>query len=450
MIVHSWGQRVGPSIDGEFCIDDSEARIVVHASGVTLTAPAGYFVAGIGATDFWATRSYSERTIRIFAQGHEWNVQGRVFGIRKRYVLLKVESDTLDSRYIAFSPSGEDLFQLKDRPREWFCAENLVIVGWDNVWRIFSLDGELLFSISGMVNDELSPAGLFCEGAAFFQSVSSRNEYQVFDLQRGRSSSLVTFDGLQAVLQLPDKRILAVDRSGWSFLSLESDSVHVERQHSFDFDLPPVVAVVWHDFQRAYISFETPWGEGRQRIISVSLESGDQLEQITWEGEWSVSAHGGFCNGYNHLLLSRRKLMGNGGVLVWRPEEALDLVLLKEALSTDIAVSEIPSQTKGKHGFHVKINDPSVNNAVRSAASEICRLIGESCSGAYNQAEAVIDRKFDGHFLVEITSTEQPNDFERGYLLQIVEYHRYQGGLSPAGSRLTLQPPEIVWHVMAS
>lgn len=142
--------------------------------------------------------------------------------------------------------------------------------------------------------------------------------------------------------------------------------------------------------------------------------------------------------------------MGNGGLLVWKPGEALDSALLKEALSADRVVSEMPSQAKGKHGFHIKISDPSVNNAVRSAASEICRLIGESCSGAYNQAEAVIDRKFDGHFLVEITSTEQPNDFERDYLPQIVEYHRDQGGLSPAGSRLTLQPPEIVWHVTAS
>ena len=450
MIVHSWGQRVGPSIDGELRIDDSEASMVVHAAGVTLTAPVGYFVAGIGANDFWATRSYGDRTIRIFSQGNEWSVQGRVFGVRKDYVLLKVELDTSGSRYVAFSPSGEELFQLKDRPREWFCAESLVIGGWDNVWRIFSLDGELLFSIPGMVNDELSPAGLFCEGAAFFQSVSSRGEYQVFDFQKGLLCSLVRFDGLQAVLQLPDQRILAVDRSGWSFLSLEGGSVQVEKRHLFDFDLPPVVVVVWQDSQRAYISFETPWGEGKQRIISISLEDGTQLEQIIWEGEWSVSAHGGFCNGYNHLLLNRRKLMGNGGVLVWKPEEALDPALLKEALSADRVVSEMPSQTKGKHGFHIKINDPSVNNAVRSAASEICRLIGESCSGAYNQGEAVIDRKFDGHFFVEITSTQQPNDFERGYLPRIVEYHRYQGGLSPAGSRLTLQPPEIVWHVTAS
>lgn len=449
MIIHSWGQRVESFGAENFRLSDAGAQLQVSDQDIILLPPSDELVEGCGRLS--AICSYSNDLIKIKGDQKEWSVSGQVLGIRDNYVFVAVADEVSSASYVVFSSGGEELFRISDRPREWYCAESALAVGLNDCWYIYALNGELLISIPGRVFNEFSPKGHFCDGVCLFESLVNEREYQVFDLERQvLSSKLILNAQLLGASRLPDGRILVVDCDGWNLISLEDAGVEVQKRYLFDYKRPPSKAVAWHDSHCAYMAFETPWHEGIQSLIAVSLESGEQIGQLEWEGEWSILGYGGFCNGYNHLLLNRRKLMGNGGVLVWKPEEALDPALLKEALSADRVVSEMSSQAKGKHGFHIKICDPSVNNAVRSAASEICRLIGESCSGAYNQAEAVIDRKFDGHFLVEITSTEQPNDFERGYLPQIVEYHRYQGGLSPAGSRLTLQPPEIVWHVTAS
>lgn len=449
MIVHSWGQRVDFSGVDSFKLSDANAQVLVSGQNVILQSPFDEYVDSVGRIH--VVRSYGHNLIWVRGGREDWSVSGRLLGFREGYLFIAVSELESNKRCVVFSSDGEELFCMPERPREWYCAERLLVVGWDDCWYIYDLAGSLLYSIPSRVFNDISPRGRFSDGVCFFESLVGEGEYQVFDLERQVLSSKLALDmRLLGASRLPDGRILVVDCAGWSLISLEDAGAEVQKRFLFDYKRPPAKAVVWHDGHCAYMAFETPWHEGMQSLVAVSLESGEQIGQLEWEGEWSILGYGGFCNGYNHLLLNRRKLMGNGGVLVWRPEEALDLALLKEALSTDIVVSEIPSQAKGKHGFHIRINDPSVNNAVRSAASEICRLIGESCSGAYNQAEAVIDRKFDGHFLIEITASEQPSDFERDYLAQIVEYHRYQGGLSPAGSRLTLQPPEVVWLVMAS
>ena len=107
--------------------------------------------------------------------------------------------------------------------------------------------------------------------------------------------------------------------------------------------------------------------------------------------------------------------MSDGGIMIWPAGASLSEELFEEILSTNLEITEIPSETKGKKTLHIKIQDRSVNNAVRSAASVICRHLGESCKGPYNLAESVSNRKFDGQFHVEIWSPQEPNEFEREY-----------------------------------
>ncbi|MGL4317526.1 MAG: hypothetical protein ACRCTL_13050, partial [Pseudomonas sp.] len=375
-------------------------------------------------------------------------VDGFMMGATDSYIMLSVKAEgDIDRHCVVMSPEGKEIFSLQKYPREWFCGNKYIVIGGKDEWSVYSLDGEVVYSVPVSLHGHATQKGSFCNRVFLFELMEGRGCYQIFDPVRGQPGPLLQFGlGLLGVLQLSDDRILAVDCEGWCIVTMQHDQVAIGAKYRFDSSIILHAATLWHDGHHAFIAIETRWKEGVQKIVSLSLDTGEATQQLNWEGEWFVGSRAGFVNGYNYLQLNRRQLLGNGGFLIWTSEDVLSLDLFREDLSEDLAVHELASPTKGKHGYRICIRDVSVNRAVRSAASELCRLIGESCSGLYNEASGVIDRKFDGRFVIEICSPETPDEFERGYLSKIVEYHRYNGALSPAGGRLKLQDPEVIWY----
>ena len=174
------------------------------------------------------------------------------------------------------------------------------------------------------------------------------------------------------------------------------------------------------------------------------------MEELHWSSGWRFS-HAPYQVDYhvgsrNYLPLQRQGLLADDAALCWTPDEPLTPALFDADLSPQREVSQTPSATKGKHGYRLRIRDSSVNRAVRTAAFELGRLLGECCSGAFNSDwPQISDRKFDGHFAIDICCDETPSDFERDYLPGMLRYFREDGGLSPAGSRASLQPLELRW-----
>lgn len=289
MIIHSWGQRVESFGAESLRLSDAGAQLQASDQNVIVLPPSGEFIETGGRLS--AVCAYSNDIVRIKGGQKEWNVSGRVLGIRDNYVFMAVTGETSGSRYVVFSSNGEELFEILDRPREWYCAESMVVVGLNDCWYMYALSGELLFSIFGKVYNEFSPSGHFCDGACFFESLVVEGEYQVFDLERQVLSSKLALDvQLLGASKLSDGRILVVDCAGWSLISLEDTGIEVRQKYCFDIKRPPSKAVVWHDSHFAYMAFETPWHEGVQSLIAVSLESGEQIGQLEWEGEWSIKA----------------------------------------------------------------------------------------------------------------------------------------------------------------
>lgn len=452
MIIHSWGQGVATHDRDGFHIYNSDATVRLQNGECTLEPGNSRDIFDLN-KNFLATRLETDET-EILGENLRWIFPGWIRKYCNSYFFGERKKGE-EKEYIAMTITGDELFTLPKWYREIYCEEEYLITGHEDQWEIYSLNGERIYTCAGRSHGEFAPRGKVCPIACFFESTTERGIYQIFDLKRQRPTAQISVDILiLGILQICESRILVVDHSGFFFISLGDTGVKTEEKHFFQISDPlikeefrPQSAKIWSDGTYAYIAIETSLNEDVHLLISVSLEDGKPIQQISWKNEWAVIGNAGFICNHNHLQLRRRQVMSDGGVMIWPAGAPLSEDLFKEVLSPNLEATETPSETKGKKTFHIKIHDRSVNNAVRSAASVICRHLGESCKGPYNLSESVNNRKFDGQFHVEIWSPQEPNEFEREYLAKLVEFQRYYGGLSPAGSRLGLKVPKVEFHL---
>lgn len=453
MIIHSWGQTVTTHDSDGFHIYDRDATVRLKNGKCILEPGNSNNIFDLNA-NFLATRLDTDET-EILGEDLTWIFPGTIRSHCNNHFFGITWQAGEEKEYVAMTMAGDELFKLPYRPDEVFCEENNIIAGHNDQWKIYSLDGQMIYSCEGRVHWQHYPLGRICSKACFFESPKQDGSYQVFDLIRQKPAAQIKVDGtILGVLPIRENRIIVVDHSGLFVVSLDETGINVGEKHAFQIrkelsnaEFNPRGAKIWSDGVYAYIATESPFNDGVHLLVSASLEDGKPIQQMSWENEWAVIGNAGFICNHNHLQLRRRQVMSDGGIMIWPAGAPLSEELFEETLSTSLEATEIPSETKGKNTFHIKIHDRSVNNAVRSAASVICRHLGESCKGPYNLSESVSNRKFDGQFHVEIWSPQEPNEFEREYLVKLVEFQRYYGGLSPAGSRSGLKIPKIEFHL---
>lgn len=453
MIIHSWGQTVTTHDSDGFHIYDRDATVRLKNGKCILEPGNSNNIFDLNA-NFLATRLDTDET-EILGEDLTWIFPGTIRSHCNNHFFGITWQAGQEKEYVAMTMAGDELFKLPYRPDEVFCEENNIIAGHNDQWKIYSLDGQMIYSCEGRVHWQHYPLGRICSKACFFESPKQDGSYQVFDLIRQKPAAQIKVDGtILGVLPIRENRIIVVDHSGLFAISINDAGISMGEKHNFQIqtdlniaEFNPRGAKIWSDGVYAYIATESPFNDGVHLLVSASLEDGKPIQQISWENEWAVIGNAGFICNHNHLQLRRRQVMSDGGVMIWPAGALLSEDLFKEVLSPNLEATEIPSETKGKKTFHIKIHDRSVNNAVRSAASVICRHLGESCKGPYNLSESVNNRKFDGQFHVEIWSPQEPNEFEREYLAKLVEFQRYYGGLSPAGSRLGLKVPKVEFHL---
>ena len=453
MIIHSWGQTVTTHDSDGFHIYDRDATVRLKNGKCILEPGNSNNIFDLNA-NFLATRLDTDET-EILGEDLTWIFPGTIRSHCNNHFFGITWQAGEEKEYVAMTMAGDELFKLPYRPDEVFCEENNIIAGHNDQWKIYSLDGQMIYSCEGRVHWQHYPLGRICSKACFFESPKQDGSYQVFDLIRQKPAAQIKVDGtILGVLPIRENRIIVVDHSGLFAISINDAGISMGEKHNFQIqtdlniaEFNPRGAKIWSDGVYAYIATESPFNDGVHLLVSASLEDGKPIQQMSWENEWAVIGNAGFICNHNHLQLRRRQVMSDGGVMIWPAGALLSEDLFKEVLSPNLEATEIPSETKGKKTFHIKIHDRSVNNAVRSAASVICRHLGESCKGPYNLSESVNNRKFDGQFHVEIWSPQEPNEFEREYLAKLVEFQRYYGGLSPAGSRLGLKVPKVEFHL---
>lgn len=453
MIIHSWGQTVTTHDSDGFHIYDRDATVRLKNGKCILEPGNSNNIFDLNA-NFLATRLDTDET-EILGEDLTWIFPGTIRSHCNNHFFGITWQAGEEKEYVAMTMAGDELFKLPYRPDEVFCEENNIIAGHNDQWKIYSLDGQMIYSCEGRVHWQHYPLGRICSKACFFESPKQDGSYQVFDLIRQKPAAQIKVDGtILGVLPIRENRIIVVDHSGLFAISINDAGISMGEKHNFQIqtdlniaEFNPRGAKIWSDGVYAYIATESPFNDGVHLLVSASLEDGKPIQQISWENEWAVIGNAGFICNHNHLQLRRRQVMSDGGVMIWPAGALLSEDLFKEVLSPNLEATEIPSETKGKKTFHIKIHDRSVNNAVRSAASVICRHLGESCKGPYNLSGSVNNRKFDGQFHVEIWSPQEPNEFEREYLAKLVEFQRYYGGLSPAGSRLGLKVPKVEFHL---
>lgn len=393
--------------------------------------------------------SYQENEIRVLTSEGEWSVPHSFLGGNQSYVFLYEETD--QGRYVARNWSGDVLFQMPYFGAEGYFAPGLIALGDEQRWSVFDLTGATVKDIPCSGLSGRFGQARFTDRLFLFRTVSDPT-YAIYDVEKREIvSSVSVADCALALLALPGGETWLVDVEGVKrFDHCSSPQTDLQTIHRFvnPLDATQNDVHIWHDTSRVYVA--SSLSRNSQLLLAIPLDGNGPVEELRWAGAWSITWRGGYLNGYNYLTLERSDLLADNGVMVWEPGQPLSEELVRVDMSPVVEVKEAPSAIKGKHGFHIRIEDTSNNRAVRSAAHEIGRLLGESCNGAYSRALQIQDRKFDGQFHIEITSTAQPTEFERSFLPHYLGFFRDSGGLSPAGSKASLADPIIIWNTPAS
>lgn len=313
---------------------------------------------------------------------------------------------------------------------------------------IYRPDGEFLARFTlrrhGAGRQELAH---FTDALAFLRTGANPSAYQLFDLHSLQACGVLPVAGaVLGVCALPDGGNLWVDAEGMHRLAPQGQDQRPQTLHRFaePLDVEQAKLLLWHDAQRVYAAIDHD--RDRQTLLAVPLEGADPaVQELHWSDTWAIAFHGGFLAGQNYLQLKRKTLLADNAVLLWRPGDVLTPALLQTDASPVVEVSQVRSATKGKHGYRLRIEDHCPNRAIRCAALELGRLLGDTCQGAYQQGDEVLDRKFDGRFQIEITTAAEPTAFEQAFLPAYLAYYRDTGDLSPAGSRARLAPLAITW-----
>lgn len=459
MLFNFWGIAAVDTTPAGLVFVSQESRIVLAEGNnhPLLTPPVDeYLEFSIGGNRVVGSyRKEGERNRITHAQG-EWVSMHSFLGGQLSYALFDEAQEDGQDWYVARRWNGEPIFQMPYYYAERYLAPAAIALGNQQQWAVYDLAGTKLQEITGVDRSERRWRPRFTDGLFFFLT-TEEPIYQVYDVdQRTFTGTVTVVDGLVGVLALPGGGTLLVDAEGVKLLGNAGSADNaLQTLHRFD---PPLDAdgnnfLGWHDATRAYMAF-TGWLQP-QVLLAIPLSGAGhagptpvQAEELRWDTPWEITHRCGLVDGHNYLTLQRKDLLAESALLVWRPDEPLTHALLEPHLSPMVRVTQPPSAKKGKHGYRIEIEDASsANRAVRSAAFELGRLLGESCSGPYNTAQVIQDRQFDGQFYIDITCAVEPDELERGYLTDYIQYFRHWGGLSPAGSRSALADPVITWHI---
>lgn len=443
MIVNILGVFGVEDVGGDLIFDSQEARIVVLDDDFRL-APATQRYVKFELGNLRVTSSYGDGTLSISGPDGEWTSKQVFLGGGLDYGFFSEKGD--EHLYVARTWSGRAIFQIPYFHAENFLGSSVIALGDKDKWSIFNLEGRCI--------QEVECSGLYGRiGRAHFTDqiflfrTGEVAEYQVYDSKQLRITvSLCVIGAVLSLLYLSDGDFLLVDGEGIKRLKYDGFNAQLETLHRFPSILTPSLAdvVVWHDNSRAFVAVN--YDGNNQLLYAISLKGESHIEEFEWSDTWSITKLGGFRLGWNYLSLRRKDLLSDNAVMLWRENQSLDVHLLSYDLSRVVTVNQVASTMKGKHGYGIVIEDFSPNRAVRTAALELGRLLSETCSGVYNEADEILDRKFDGNFYIEITTSGSPDEFERNFLLEYIRYFRYFGGLSPAGSKSTLADPVLKWN----
>lgn len=445
MIFSFWGVVGVRSAGGDLFFESEESRISFSSGDLKLVPPAEEYVKfAIGKKCVLGV--YGLPGSRVVAERSEWVSEHPFGGGHLSYLFFTEKTE--QKSYVGRTWSGDVIFKIPYFSAEKYFAPAAIALGNQDSWIVFDLAGAKIKEIpcSGLSN-RLGRAH-FTEDLFFFRG-GKEAEYQIYDVKnRDIVSSVTVVGAVVCMLALPSGAILLVDAEGVKrFEYYGSQGVKLETLHRFasPLDVEESDALTWCDTERAYVAINRD--PDNHILVALPLVGSGQVEELLWAEAWAITNQCGFLDGQNYLSLKRKNLLADNAVMLWSPTQPLTAELLYVDLSPHIQVSQVPSAAKGKHGYGIKIEDTSTNRAVRSAAYELGRLLSESCSGAYNHAEKILDRKFDGQFHIEITSLAEPDKFEQDFLPGYIEFFRYFGGLSPAGSKASLAKPAITWKV---
>ncbi|MDQ7986250.1 hypothetical protein QYS36_15020 [Pseudomonas sp. G34] len=430
----------------ELIFDSQESRIVVSDDEFRLVPEAQTYVK-FAQDDVKVTSSYGDGTLSISGSDGEWTSKHVFLGGSLSYGFFNEKGD--QDLYVARTWGGRVIFQIPYFHAENFFGSSAIALGNKDKWSIFDLAGQCI--------QEVICSGLYVRiGRAHFTVKfflfrrGEAAEYQIYDVKQQQfTASLYVIGAVFAVLYMPDGDFLLIDGEGIKRLKYDGAATKLETLHCFSLILTTSQAdvVVWHDNSRVFVAIN--YEGNHQLLFALPLQGEGEIEQFAWSNTWSITRLGGFRSGWNYLSLRRKDLLSDNAVMLWRENQPLNAQLLAYDLSRAVTVSQVTSATKGKHGYGITIEDTSSNRAVRTAALELGRLLSEACSGIYNEADVILDRKFDGNFYIEFTTSDEPDNFERTFLLEYIKYFRYFGGLSPAGSKATLAEPILTWKSSA-
>jgi hypothetical protein len=396
-----------------------------------------------------AYETYADDVTTIDHGGRQWSSTDLLRGGTEGYGVWRAEDADGKPVRMVRDWDGNPIATLPNLFGPGHFASKAMVFTNDDDAHVYSPEGALIasFALKGR-GAGIQPLAHFAEQQAFLRTDGEAASYRVFDLQRLEvSATLRVASAIFATCSLAGGSILLVDAEGLQRWDPGSpDRLHLLHRFATALDAKEVKMLLWHDGQHAYVSIDHDHERDRHTLLAVALVGSGGAQELHWSSAWATTIHGGFLAGQNYLSLKRKTLLADNAVLVWAPGQPLTPELFQPGASNAVVgVEQVRSATKGKHGYRVRVEDSDPNRAVRLAALELGRLIGETCKGAYVLTDGAVDRKFDGAFQVEIACAGEPTDFERGFLPAYLGYFRDVGQASPAGSKAHLSLA-ITWN----
>lgn len=448
MLVNIVGSLIFEQRGDALFIGTEESAALVTDGQARLLPPEPTYVI-FRAPGVTAHMPYADHPITIDHGGRQWTSPDLLRGSAEGYGVWRTEDADGKPVRIVRDWDGNPIAMLPNLIGPGHFVSKAMVFTDDENAQVYSPQGELIasFALTGR-GAGIQTLAHFAEQRAFLRTDGDAAAYQVFDLQRlDVLATLRVAEAICAMCSLPDGSILLVDAEGLQRWDPGApDTLHTLHRFATALDVKEVQLLLWHDLQHAYVSIDHDHERDRHTLLALSLtgSKGAPVQELHWSSAWATTIHGGFLAGLNYLSLKRKTLLADNAVLVWAPGHPLSPELFAPGANTAVEVEQVRSSTKGKHGYRVRLEDDNPNRAVRMAALELGRLLGETCKGAYVQTDEAVDRKFDGAFQVEIACAAEPSDFERGFLLAYLGFFRGVG-VSPAGSKASLSL-SVTWN----
>lgn len=422
--------------------------LVVNSDSVKLIAPLDDIdlVAGEVSGSFQLFRLPDKLYLACYDDG-EFKFKSRYLPAACEDYLVIVREDeskeeSSNKQLVVIKPNGEEFYRLPYQHYSRYLGNRYLALGDDIAWRVFDMGGREVFSIYRPSDNRNLGEARFSKPLFFFP-LSRGEEYEIYDVERERATGVRRFSGaILTVLDLPDGSVLVADSAGIQRFHVIDGEIEVSPVLTFESAVDKEARVLtWVDNRNAYLAFDI---YEAQSLLTLPL-NGEPAQRLSFPNEWRIDV-GDHCfkEGFNILPLARRYHTFDRAQLIWTPGETLSQDSFRLDISDNIEIEQTASAVKGKHGYCIRVKDQSVNKAIRSAASELSRLIHETCDHPLGWDGNILDKKFDGQFRVEIYSADRPNEFEQGYLTKFVAEFREVLYFKPAKSKASLVV-EVVW-----